>query len=142
MKLTLVSDGHLYQHCRKYFNFQDMGIADIYILPPFRLSSQSYVTSSLMFRAWQKLLFSTLYLYNPLPEHKGWETHGGSMHFLPQFSNLPHPLPVEHEAVSPWVCRMKQMAAMWQDLGKESSCLKQLLIPHLFLLHDNLQSWK
>lgn len=138
MWLALISDGHLYHHCRKDFNFQRT----------WRLQTYTFChLSGCLVRAMISLpsclglgknySFSTSDLYNSLPEHKGWETCGGNLYFLPQFSNRPHPLPFEHKAISLLVCRMKQMSSMWQDLSKECSCLKQLLIPYLSLLHGN-----
>lgn len=66
MWLILISDGYLYQHYRKGFNFQQTwGLQTHTTVQPFRLSRQSYLIPSLVFRVWRKLLLSYVRFMEP-----------------------------------------------------------------------------
>lgn len=115
MWLALISDGHLYHHCGKDFTFQRTWGFQTHTFCHFSdCLVRAMLPLPLCSGLGKNYSFSTSDLYNPLPEHKGWETCGGNLYFLPQFTNRPHPLPFEHKAVSLSVCRMKQMSSTWQ----------------------------
>lgn len=141
IRLILISDGHLYQHCRKNFNFQrTWGLQNIQLCHLSGCPVKAMSSLPLCSEPGKNYSFSTSDLWNPLPEHKGWETCGGSVHLLPQFSNCLQPLPVEHEAVSLWVCRMKKNGCYVAGFGQGKQLSKAVINSIPFPLKWKLHS--